>query len=83
MGRKTQLRGQASALLAPLSFLPSRWQMEARQRLPRGATFHAKLQGEDARQPGGSHTSRHRVVLERKARDAWWTCTCAHDSAGK
>lgn len=82
LGRKTQLRGQASAMLAPVSFLPSKWQMEIRHRLPKGATFHAKLQGEDVQQPGHSSTSRHRVLLERKARDAWWTCTCAHDSAG-
>ena len=80
--RKTQLRGQVSALLAPMTFLPSRWQMEARHRLPKGATFHARLQGEDVYQAGGCRTSRHRLLLERKARDAWWTCTCARDSAG-
>lgn len=82
LGRKTQLRGRASALLTPVSFLPSKWQMEIRHRLPKGATFHAKLQGEDVQQPGHCSTSRHRLLLQRKARDAWWTCTCAHDSAG-
>ncbi|KAL3149379.1 hypothetical protein ABBQ32_002180 [Trebouxia sp. C0010 RCD-2024] len=81
LGRKTQLRGRASALLTPVSFLPSKWQMEIRHRLPKGATFHAKLQGEDVQQPGHCSTSRHRLLLQRKARDAWWTCTCAHDSA--
>ena len=80
--RKTQLRGQVSALLAPMTFLPSRWHMEARHRLLKGATFHARLQGEDVQQASGCGTSRHRLLLERKARDAWWTCTCARDSAG-
>ena len=80
--RKTRLRGQISALLAPMTFLPSRWQMEARHRLPKGATFHARLQGEEVQQAGGCR-SRHQLLLERKARDAWWTCTCARNSAGK
>ena len=80
--RKTQLRGQISALLAPMTFLPSRWQMEARHRLPKGATFYARLQGEEVQQSGRRKTSKHQLLLERKARDAWWTCTCASDSAG-
>lgn len=80
--RKTQLRGQISALLVPATLWPSRWQMEARHRLPKGATFHARLQGEAAQQANGCSTNRHRLLLERKARDAWWTCTCAHDSTG-
>lgn len=83
LGQRTQLRGQASAVLTPTSFLPSRWQLEIRHRLPKCATFHAKLQGEDVQQPGDCSARRHRLLLERKARDAWWACTCAHDSAGK
>ena len=82
VSRKTQVRAQISALLAPMAFLPSRWQMEARHRLPKGANFHTRLQGEDVKQAGGCRTSRHQLLLERKARNAWWTCTCARDSAG-
>ena len=81
LGRKTQLRAQASAPIAPLNLLPSKWQLESRRKLPKGAIFNARLQNENAQQAG--HISKHRLVLERKARDAWWTYTCAHDSTGE
>lgn len=80
LGRKTRLRAQASALIAPLNLLPSKWQLETRRRLPKGATFNARLQKEDLQQ--SREISKHRLVLERKARDACWTHTCAYDSTG-
>lgn len=81
LGRKTRLRAQASALIAPLNLLPSKWQLETRRRLPKGATFNARLQKEDLQQ--SREISKHRLVLERKARDACWTHTCAYDSTGE
>ena len=79
VSRKLQLRGQASAQITPLSLLPAAWQLEARRKLPRGASMLAKLQQEEGRQAAGS---RHRLMIERKSRDAWWTSTCTCDSAG-
>lgn len=80
IGRKTQLKAQASALTAPFSLMPSRWQLEARRKLPKGATFNAKLQKDDAKEASGC--SQYRLMLERKAQDAWWSYLCTHNSTG-
>lgn len=82
MGQKLQLRAQASAALAAgaTSLLPSRWQLEAKRKLQKGAMVNVRMQREEMR--ASQQQGRHRLQIEHKGQANWVTCTCTHQPAG-
>lgn len=80
LSRKAQLRGQAGAAMGAANLLPSKWQLEAKHKLQRGAMLNVRVQREDKRPT--QHQSRHRVQIEYKGRAKMIACTCTHEPTG-
>ncbi|DBB08975.1 TPA: hypothetical protein ACH3X3_007606 [Trebouxia sp. C0006] len=80
LGAKLQLRAQASAALGIAHLLPTRWQLEMKHKLRKGAMLNIKLQRDERRSP--QQCDRYRMQVERKARSHWITCMCAQEASG-
>ncbi len=81
LGAKLQLRAQASAALGIAHLLPTRWQLEMKHKLCKGAMLNIKLQRDERRSP--QQCDRYRMQVERKARSHWITCMCAQEASGE
>ena len=81
LGAKLQLRAQASAALGMAQLLPSRWQLEMKHKLRKGAMLNIKLQRDERRSP--QQFNRHKAQIERRARSHWMTCMCAQEASGE
>lgn len=80
LGAKLQVRAQASAALGMAHLLPSRWQLEMKHKLRKGAMLNIRLHRDERRSP--QQCDRCRVQVERKARTHWITCMCAQEASG-
>ncbi|DBA70412.1 TPA: hypothetical protein ACH3X2_011824 [Trebouxia sp. C0005] len=80
LGAKLQLRAQASAALGIAHLLPTRWQLEMKHKLRKGAMLNIKLQRDERHSP--QQCDRLKVQIERKARSHWITCMCTQEASG-
>jgi hypothetical protein len=81
LGAKLQLRAQASAALGMAQVLPSRWQLEMKHKLRKGAMLNIRFQRDERRSP--QQCDRHRLQVEHKARTHWVTCMCVQEASGE
>lgn len=81
LGAKLQLRAQASAALGIAHLLPTRWQLEMKHKLRKGAMLNIKLQRDERHSP--QQCDRLKVQIERKARSHWITCMCTQEASGE
>ncbi|KAL0023801.1 hypothetical protein WJX77_006503 [Trebouxia sp. C0004] len=80
LGAKLQLRVQAGAALGMAHLLPSRWQLEIKHKLRKGAMLNMRLQKDERR--SSQQCDRYRVQVEHKACTHWVTCMWAQEASG-
>ena len=82
LSNKMQLRAQLRTDFDAMRPLQSKWQLEARHKLAKGASASVKLVHDQQKSAHHGNSPRHSLQIEHKNRTNFVTCACRHQATG-